>query len=409
MKINNRMEILFWRHSTSAQKKSNTSTIYLRITVAGSREDIGSTGIRIDTGNWCEHSQRVSKQDPLSNFKNEQIAIIETRLWAIYNDLVRKNQGITAERIKRMFVRSEDITYLAAWEIFQKEYNAAKDIEQSTKDKLKTIKQSILRYLKASELTDILLDEFDANVIDGYKAWSRHQGHKDSYILRNVRGIIRITAYAKTKKMIDFDPLDDYKVGREKILNPKFINSVQLAIWQNHSFVSETSQMAADVFVLYARTGFHYRDLAQVMRRPDEFITTGIDGKQWIIKPRQKTEVDAKLPIHQFPEIQKIIEKYGGWTKVPRFTNDKLNQWLKVCAAEMNMHLLPEQRIYGKLSVKHGRNSFCDYCFNELGLAKEAILTMLGRLTDSELKRYVRTDERGVVTAFELRGAAMAS
>lgn len=69
----------------------------------------------------------------------------------------------------------------------------------------------------------------------------------------------------------------------------------------------------ADLFVLNARTGFHYQDLIQIIKNPSDYIVTGIDGKQWIIKPRQKTEVEAKVPIDQFKEVKEIVSKYGGW------------------------------------------------------------------------------------------------
>jgi hypothetical protein len=94
------MEVLLWRHSTSSQKRKGTSTIYLRITVNGVREDIGSTGIRIIHDTWCDQIQRIKGEDHLSSFKNEQLGMIEIRLWAIYNDLLRRGQGSTAERIE---------------------------------------------------------------------------------------------------------------------------------------------------------------------------------------------------------------------------------------------------------------------------------------------------------------------
>lgn len=85
-----------------------------------------------------------------------------------------------------------------------------------------------------------------------------------------------------------------------------------------------------------------------------------------------------------------------------------MNDWLKLCAAEVNMKLVPAQRIYPELSVKHSHTSFCDYCLNELELSRESILTMMGRISAAELDRYVRSDERAVIAAFKI-SAALAS
>ena len=394
------MEILFWRHSTSSQKRKGVSTIYLRITINGDREEIGSTHVKIHNDTWLENSQRISDQDPMSNFKNEQLSIMEGRLWAIYNDLLRKGQGITTEKVRILYLVPDSISYMDTFNLFQKEYDANPKIAESSRKTLKNIRQLVLKYLIDTGIQNILVEDFDEDIMNGYMAWARNQNYSESYIIRSSRGIKQITRFAKRKKIILVDPLVDFKISHEKLVRPEFVDSIQLKIWRKHQFMHPTAQIVADIFVLYARTGFHYQDLMQIIKDPDEFIFTGIDSNQWIIKSRQKTQVDAKLPIQNFKEIKEIVDKYQGWKNIPTFTNSTMNMWLKICAAEVNLTLNRAQRIYPKLSVKHGRTSFCDYCLNELGIARDALLTMMGRVSAAELERYVRGDERGVVTAF---------
>ena len=394
------MEILFWRHSTSSQKRKGVSTIYLRLTINGDREEIGSTHIRVFNDTWLENLQRISDQDPVANFKNEQLALIEGRLLAIYNDLLRKGQAITAEKVRILYLVPDSITYMATFGMFQKEYDANPKIAKSSRKTLKNIRNNVLRYLIDQNIHNILVEDFDGDIMKGYEIWARNQNYAESTIVRTARGIKQITGFAKRKKLILSDPLADYKISHERVKRPKYVDSVQLSIWRKHEFMHPTAQKVADLFVLYARTGFHYQDLIQIIKNPDEFIQTGIDGKQWIIKPRQKTEIEAKVPIENFPEIKEIVAKYGEWKDIPTFSNHKINQWLKICAAEVNLNLNRAQRIYPDVSVKHGRTSFCDYCLNELGINRDALLTMMGRVSAAELERYVRGDERGVVTAF---------
>ncbi|WP_285544964.1 phage integrase SAM-like domain-containing protein [Dyadobacter frigoris] len=394
------MEILFWRHSTSSQKRRDVSTIYLRLTINGQREEIGSTFIKIHNSTWLEESQRISDQDPMSNFKNEQLSLMEGRLWAIYNDLLRKGQSVTAEKVRVLYVVPDSITYMATFGLFQKEYDANPKIAESSRKTLKNIRTLVLRYLIHENRQNILIEDFDEDVMKGYQVWAQNEDYEESYIIRSSRGIKQITSYAKRKKLILEDPLVNFKISHEKLKRPEYVDSIQLTVWRKHEFMHPTAQIVADLFVLYARTGFHYQDLMQIIKDPDEYIYTGIDSNQWIIKPRQKTQVDAKLPIQNFMEIKEIVDKYQGWKNLPTFTNSTMNMWLKVCAAEVNLKLNRAQRIYPKLSVKHGRTSFCDYCLNELGIARDALLTMMGRVSAAELERYVRGDERGVVTAF---------
>jgi hypothetical protein len=396
-----RMEILFWRHSTSSQKRKGMSTIYLRLTINGDRVEIGSTFIKINNDTWSEATQRISDNDPMANFKNEQLVLIESRLWAIYKDLLRKGQNVTAEKVRILYVVPDSITYMAAFSLFQKEYDANPKIARSSRKTLANIRKLVLRYLISENSQNILIEDFDEDILKGYQVWARNQDYAESYIVRSSRGIKQITTFAKRKKLILEDPLLNFKISHEKVKRPKYVDSVQLQVWRKHEFVHPTAQVIADLFVLYARTGFHYQDLMQIIKNPDEFIQIGIDGNQWIIKPRQKTEIEAKIPVQNFKEIKLIVDKYQGWKNIPTFTNSTINMWLKVCAAEVNLTLNRAQRIYPKLSVKHGRTSFCDYCLNELGIARDALLTMMGRVSAAELERYVRGDERGVVTAFD--------
>jgi len=403
------MDILFWRHATPSQKKKGTCTLYLRITVNGTREELGSTGLRIDSTHWNEGTQRITLADPLASFKNEQIGLIEIKLWAIHNELLRKGQGLSASRIRRAYTLPDAVTYLFAFEEFQKVYEKRTDIASSSKKTLKNIKQLAVRFLIESKLAGVLVEEFTGDVMDDYRSWCKSRGYKESYIVRSARAIAQIPKFARKKKWISSNPLEGYVIGHEKIVRPAYVDSLQLAKWHGHSFLHPTAQKVADLFVLYARTGFHYKDLVQVIKKPTDFIMIGIDGKQWICKPRQKTEIEAKVPIEKFPEIRSIVEKYGGWRHVPTFSNSKMNDWLKICVAEINLQLVPAQRIHTDLSVKHGRSSFCDFCLNELGLTRESLLTMMGRVSAAELERYVRSDERGVITAFKISEAALAS
>jgi hypothetical protein len=409
MSTTKRMEILIWRHATPAQKLKGMATLYLRVTVAGDREDFGSTGIKIYSDRWNEVTQRVKPTDPLAHFKNEQLSLLESRLWAIYNNLLRKGEGISANRIRRLYTIPDSITYMAAFEMFQKKYNARGDIAASSKKTLKNIKQVVLRYLIENNLQDILIEEFDEEVMKEYCAWCKGKGYKESYMVRTARGAKQITAYARKKKWIDLDPLENFAVPHEKIVPPKYVNSTQLNVWMNHKFMHPTAQRVADLFVLYARTGFHYQDLIQIIRNPAAHITQGIDGAKWIFKDRQKTEVTAKIPIARFPEIQRIVDRYGSWEKLPQFDNSTMNDWLKLCVAEINLKLPPAQQIYNQLSVKHGRSTFCDYCINELGFENKPLMTMMGRVSEAELSRYVRADERAVIKAFAVSDSAMAS
>jgi hypothetical protein len=397
------METLFWRHSTPAQKRKGTCTIYSRVTIFGRRADLGSTGIKTYSDFWDQDRQQVSDCDPHASFKNEQLNDITSQLLGIYNEFLRKKQPLTALRVKEAYLRSDKpSTFMGAFSLFLKEYQEDESHEESSYKTLKNVKNLFGRFLVHSKQRDIILEDMTPLLMEQYATYMRKCKYEESYSVKSSRVIRQVVKWAKKKKLVSYDPMEDFSVKHEKKKKPIYLDTLQLTVWANHEFNNPFCQRAADLFVLYCRTGFHYQDLMQVIRDPEEYIRTGMDEKAWIYKPRQKTEVEAKVPIHKFEGlIDPIVNKYGGWGEVPYMTNKDLNGFLKLCAAEVNMILPRQHQIYYKLSVKHGRNTFCHHILNELAMDKERLITMLGRLSDTDLDVYVRPDEVGIITAFE--------
>ena len=115
----------------------------------------------------------------------------------------------------------------------------------------------------------------------------------------------------------------------------------------------------------------------------------------------------AQVPADAWPEVNEIVKKYGGWEKLPILSNQKMNDYLKLVAAEMNVAImqisLQERQSRNlnyfpvKLTVKAGRKTLADWLLNELGWSKEAVKVVLGLATDKCLDSYVREDERRVL------------
>ncbi|PQA59135.1 hypothetical protein C5O19_05630 [Siphonobacter curvatus] len=73
--------------------------------------EIGTTGIKILSTHWNGHT--VSKEDPLSQLKNEKLLLIRTKLTAICNDFYRKSQSFNGQHIKHAYSK-QNYTFLGA-------------------------------------------------------------------------------------------------------------------------------------------------------------------------------------------------------------------------------------------------------------------------------------------------------
>ncbi|RYC69783.1 hypothetical protein EQG79_14405 [Spirosoma sordidisoli] len=386
-----RMEISFWRHKSKTPGKSQ---LYCRITMESGRAEIGSTGLTIYDHHW--DGQRISDQDPEAFFKNEQLDILRNQLRAIFNDLFRKREKITPEKIKRAFLgQSVNVSLLSAFSMYLTDSQAdpERKLTASSLEVYDNVRKKLVDFLISEKAQDLLVEDFDLNWVKKYRRWMKQVpleggkvGHADSYIVKHTQTIKNVLVWAKLHKLADSNPLEGLRIKNAEYGDPVFLSEDEFDRLRDHHFTNPHMQHVADVFVLLCRTGFHYGDLLDLIRKHQTAVRKGIDGEIWIIKERIKTEVSAKVP--QFEEVKQIVAKYGGWEKLPVISLPKFNYWLKLIAGELKLH--PD------LSSKAGRKTFTDWCFNTLHLTTDSVKVLLGRKSDKGLEVYGRPDERRV-------------
>lgn len=417
------MEILFYRRSSPAQKRKGTCSIQCRLTIDGERAELGSTHIEVAIENFDDKSKRVLHLDPNAQLHNLRLQQeYETRILAIYNDFVIKRMPIRADRIKNVFLGKEDndsLRLIECYDIYLADYEKRTKVQTDEDRKkrkkrkkrlsptslkpLRNCRRLILEYLIQTHDLNITIGELDQVFFEDYEQhlWSRD--FEESYIIKQLRVLTTITRWLKRKKLISINPFSGIEVENEEGKDTHFLDQEQFDAWCNFEFSNKYAQLVADVFILYCRTGFHYSDLRQVIKNPDLYFRKGLDGNIWIYKPREKTEEIAKIPIEAFDKsIKPIIDKFGGWKNVHIPSNNTMNDWLKICVAQINFYLPQELKIYEGLSVKHGRTTCSYYWINVLGRTKESLLPILGRKSDWGLDRYVRVDERAVIAQLKI-------
>ncbi|RIV20495.1 hypothetical protein DYU11_20845 [Fibrisoma montanum] len=394
MKIN-RMEVSFWLHNS---KQRGFAQIYCRISVKGERADIGSTGITIHRDHWDPLTSTIKGADPTAHFKNEQLTTIRLQLMALFNDLFRRKAPITAGKIKRLYRKGgNDIAFITAFELYLKEVKANPDVTDETWTVYDTARKKVVDFLIIEKALDMPLEDFDAAWLKKFRRWMKSipvgdkVGHADSYIHKHATTIKQVTRWAKINHLAGDNPLEGLKLPQVNYDDPIYLTEAEFVRLKNHRFTNPHLQAVADVFIIYCRTGFHFGDLKDFVKRYRTALRRGIDGEVWLIKDRIKTEVTARVP--QFAEVADIVAKYGGWEHLPLKSNKTMNLQLKVIAAELGLH--PD------LSTKAGRKTFTDWCFNTLGLTTDAVKVMLGRKSAIGLEVYGRPDERRVIA--ELR------
>lgn len=398
------MTITLWRHY--AKSTQSICTIYVRIKFGGERADLGSTGIRIPTKDWDTVEKRVLPTHPQHQSINSDIQAMLSRIDLAYQALRKSSRPFKAKDILHTYrTLFEPETYepkaskvLSVAEVFQQWVNHREEIYSegmitySTFKKNREAKTKLFEYLQEKDKMNLPIHEFNLRAAQRYRAWLEKQKFGYPHVNKLLKTIRQAVRWSFENELSETNPLEGLRLKREKLNTPVYLLPYQVDNLRDVPFRSETLQKVADLFVIYCRTGFHYMDLKLVIDNPGAKIGSGLAGINWIKHPRLKTGVIAKVPI--FDEILPIVEKYGGWDKLPLMTNQKMNEYLKVIAADRN---LP-----AALSVKVGRNTLADWLLNEKGWSKEAVKVVMGIRTDAILARYVRPDERRVILELNL-------
>ena len=409
------MEVQFYRHFAATSK--TTFTLYARVKYDGHRAELGSTGLKLQTEDFDTTTKRVLPTHRQHDLLNKQIEdlidqlelsfrivskggtkqVTANSILTCYRDvfesakqLANKEEPVEKEEESKSEVFNEILT---AW-IDSRELQMKKgEIRYSTFKKTREAVTKVCLYLTETGKEAMKGAEFTIRSAHRYQAWLVDKGYGYAHINKLLKAVRQAVRWAYEHEYLDIDSLAGLRLKRDILPIPPFLTVSQVEDLKTRPFASPVLQKVADLMVIYCRTGFHYTDLKLVIRAAKEKISAGLAGHDWIEHDRIKTGVTAKVPV--FEGIKSIIEKYGGWDKLPLLSNDKMNYFLKVIAAERGLN--------PKLSVKFGRNSLADWLLNEKGWGYPAVKVVMGIRTDAMLNRYVRADERHVALQLKKR------
>lgn len=387
------------------------TTIYHRITINGDRAELYSTHLKCRFEDFDVDKQRFKPADKDYLYKNGRLNEIEGDLFEIYTTLSRKRKPFTPQQVKEVYMTdNDDVRFIDTFDKYLEDLENAKKTK-STKKAYKNVRNKVLDFLILKKRQQDLLENFDVDTFLQYRNWLKNkQNFEDSTIRKHLATIKQVLTWAKLNKLLVSNPLEGYRIKHEGRKPNVCLSASQFELLKSHTFSTERIQRVADCFIVYCRTGFHYDDLKQ-MAKAGTSVIVPIGEYNFIDWARGKTAVSAKVPISAWPEVNDVVRKYGGWDKLPILSNQKMNDYLKLVAAELNVAiamLSPEERISRnltlvnpELTVKAGRKTLADWLLNELSWSKEAVKVVLGLKTDRCLDSYVREDERRVLN--ELR------
>lgn len=371
-------------------RKNGMAPIYARITVNGKRTFIALKRKTIPN-QWDVSKGKMRGNSETSRSINLQIEKIHNKLFSIYYDLKQQGSLVSGAIIKNAFIgvkeKVEHRTLLKTYDLHNEEIGKRVGIDYGKKTwtRFKNHRIIIGNYIQENYgVDDLLLDQLDYNFIVKFDTHLRTvRKIQQNTIVKYLRNLRKIINYAILRNWMDKNPFAQFPIKSEATTRP-ILTMAQLKVLESKEMPNKRLDEVRDVFVFVCYTGFSFGDLEVLSSKN---IITGIDGKQWLIKDREKTGVPTRMPI--LPKAKMILEKYKDHPiceikniLLPIKSNQKYNAYLKEVATICNIPI--------SLSSHVARHTFATSVTLTNGVPIETVSKLLGHRSIRTTQIYAK-------------------
>lgn len=366
------------------QKKDGSVPVYCRITIDGKEARFGMKK-NIDPKLWNVKEGKAKGKSTESSEINALLEKTKAGIHKIYRDIQERENAVSAEKVKNIFLGIDSKQYMllkAFDEHVEEKFNLiGKRIVKSTYNRYYYLRVRLSEFLTEKyHLSDIPLREINYQFIRDFEMYLLTvRGNKQSTIAQYLINLKKIVELAYKNEWIFRNPFINYKIEDEKS-ERGYLTQREVEILMNWRLDKKLEQ-TRDVFIFCCFTGLSYIDVFKLTK---ERINLSIDGQQWIMGKREKTDVDYFIPMMEIPK--KILEKY----KNEIFKDGKLLP-VKV-SLTVNRHLKEISEICGinkHLTFHLSRHTFATLTMSK-GVSLESVSKMLGHKNIQTTQIYAK-------------------
>ena len=378
----------------SKQKKDDPATVFARISVNGRRCEI-SLKKKVNPQNWDDAKGKARGTKDEIRKLNEHIERVRTLIADGYHQLVQQKKVITVDAVKSLFVGADDneITLIKLGEYHNTEMKDK--LADGTMKNYYTTQKYIGKFLTDKyHRNDISLAELNYKFILDFETFLSNHQPKDHQkplhnngIMKHIERLCKMVNMAITMDWLEKDPFSKYKQHFDKV-ERFYLTKEELSSIEKKKFTIERLQVVKDLFLFSCYTGLAYID---TMNLTAGNIVKGIDGNDWLITSRQKTDTDVRIPL--LPQAEELIKKYHNHPKAvnygtlfPVISNQKMNAYLKEIADLCNINKA--------ITFHIARHTFATTVTLSNGVPIESVSKMLGHTTIRSTQVYAKVVEQ---------------
>ena len=374
----------------NAIRKDGRMPIVSRVTVDGVIAQF-NTKLDIQPINWSVKMGKAIGQTSDSKQFNAQLEQIKTSLHGIYHELQRKDNYVTAEKVKNEFlgISEHHETLLDLFQKHNEDVLKLVGISKSTTtyQKYERTRSHLEKFLLLKyQLKDISLKEIKPLFIWDFEVYLMTTGKcQTNTTAKFMQYFKRIILIARNNGLIAIDPFANYKIHLTKV-DRGYLTQENVEKILKKEFAIKRLELVRDIFIFSCFTGLAYIDVKNLTEKN---VRTSFDGNLWIMTKRQKTKVESNILLLDVPKM--ILDKYKGKSPnnqlLPILSNQKMNSYLKeigdICEIdkELTFHL--------------ARHTFATTITLAKGVPIETVSKMLGHTNIKTTQIYARiTDSK---------------
>ena len=318
--------------------KSGESPISMRITVNGRFTEM-STLRKVPANLWDSKKERAIGKGPIPIEINRHLESLRTRAYEIHKELVERDGYADPLTIKE-YLQGKHISQKMFYTTFEEHNERMAQLVGIEFDAVTLSRYRLcLRYFKEmisrkTKVADFPIKNLNGEMIRDFEAFLKIEKRvAQNTMIRYMKCLKKVVNLAIANGWITVNPFAGIKFSEKKVVKD-FLTIEEVNTIRNKEFGIERLNIVKDIFIFCCYTGLAFIDVYNL--RP-EHITEDAQGRKWIHKQREKTEIEFFVPLLDYP--LQLIEKYRNHplcqknkAVFPVYANQKMNSYLKEIA-----------------------------------------------------------------------------
>ena len=381
-------KILFYinRQKTKADGKT---AIFCRITIDG-RNTVMATGEECLPAEWNSR-QGITGEKKI----DQRLTAFRELVEKTYAEMLTKDGVISAELLKNRLqgVAAAPTTLLAMSEAELQSVKACVGKSRSAGTyRNHTYSDKMLReWIEDKGRKDMPIHAVTEDLFEEFRFYLKKKRFAAKTINRHLCWLSRLMYRAVSQKIIRYNPFEDAIYEKEERMI-RFLQKSDVAKLMALKVNDKEAEQARQMFLFSCFTGLAIADMECLKF---SHIQTAADGRRYIRKERQKTEVESIVPLHPIAEAilsrcqeEQTVKEKGDCLVFPcscsRSTmNNKLSTVGKACGIRQRLSFHMARHTFGTLSLS-------------AGIPIESIAKMMGHASISSTQIYAQVTDKKI-------------